>query len=880
MAGASQMTPMLRQYFEVKSRYRDCLLFFRMGDFYEMFFEDAEIASKVLGITLTSRGEYSGEKVPMAGVPFHSLKGYLARLINSGYKVAICEQLEDPRHAKGIVKRDVIRVITPGSAIDEDLLEESKNLFILAIAQDHNTYGLAHVDLSTGLFMVTETKELGEVKEEVMRINPAEVILPKGSILQEVLKEQRLEPLEPGEFEAFLAEEALREQFQVASLRGLGLEGLKGAISASGALLRYLRATQKTDLRHITQIKVYYPSNSMVLDPTCLKDLEILKNLRTGTEEDTLVSVMDKTNTPMGKRFLRQWLLRPLADIKAINERLDSVECLIRHNSLRKGLYKILSGITDLERLLARISMGRASPRDLLGLKEGLRRTKELKSAFEGYKVDGILNGAIRDLDHVPEVVDLIERAISETCPASPKEIGIIKEGFDPELDRLISITREGKDWIVAFAKEEQERTKIPNLRVGYNRVFGYYIEVTKSYLHLVPKDYIRKQTLSNAERFINQALKEKENEVLTAEERRLELESLLFERVLKEVSSHLLRIQKSSQAIGTIDVIVGLSELAIQREYTRPILVSEPVLEIVEGRHPVLETKTKLEPFVPNDISINPKDHQVIIITGPNMAGKSTILRQTALITIMAQVGSFVPASKAVIGIADRIFTRIGASDDLAKGQSTFMVEMSETANILRNATTKSLVILDEVGRGTSTYDGMSIAWAVVEALHSLGGEGVRTLFATHYHELTELGRHLEKVKNYTMDVKEWENKVIFLRRLRPGAADRSYGIEVAKIAGIPDNVLKRAKEILKGLEEQSLRPPKLANNMQRPIKKLIRMPIAYLSEQNLKTWLSSLDLDNMTPMEALMELKKMKESLEDKKLFKNSPLKQIPKR
>lgn len=876
MSEAPPLTPMLRQYFEVKERYKDCLLFFRMGDFYEMFFEDAEIGAKVLGIALTSRGEYKGKRVPMAGVPYHAAKGYLARLVSNGYKVAICEQLEDPRYAKGIVKRDVIRVVTPGSAIDEDLLADSQNLFILALSKLDLNHGLAYADLSTGLFMATELTDIRDLQEEVFRIQPAEVIVPKDSLpfFQHILDGIRLEPMEPIDFEIDRCTETLREHFRVASLKGLGLEGLKASIIASGALLRYLRATQKTRLDHIDQIRIYNPSSSMVLDSTCIKDLELIKNPRTNTEEDTLVWAIDRTNTPMGKRCIRQWLLRPLKDIDSINERLDGVESFLGDQLLRRRLAKVLTSTPDLERLAAKISMGRANPRDLLSLKEGLKRVREVKELLNASKIKGLAKKVSLALDPVAEAIDLIESSISDSCPNTPKEMGIIKEGYSPELDRLIRIMRSGKDWIAAFAREEQEKTGIPNLRVGFNKVFGYYIEITKSYLHMVPKDYIRKQTLSGAERFINQALKEKEEEVLSAEERRLELEAHIYSEITQAVASYVKRIQETSRALGILDVLLGLSTVAAEREYVRPILTEEPILQIMGGRHPVLEGKARTEPFVPNDISIDPKDQQVLIITGPNMAGKSTILRQTALIVILAQIGSFVPATSATIGVADRIFTRIGASDDIAKGQSTFMVEMSETANILRNATPESLVILDEVGRGTSTYDGMSIAWAVVEALHSLGGKGVRTLFATHYHELTELGRLLPRVKNYTMDVKEWNNSVVFLRKLRPGAADRSYGIEVARIAGIPEAVLNRAKEILADLEQQtsaSSRPnPEVPP---RPVKKLIKMPIGYLSEQRLRNWITSLDLDNMTPLDALMELKRIKEYFEKQgDLYKGS--------
>jgi len=854
---------MFRQYLQVKERYKDCIVFFRMGDFYEMFFEDAEIASRILGITLTSRGEYGGKKVPMAGVPYHSAKPYLGKLLAQGYKVAICEQLEDPKLAKGLVKRDVIRVVTPGSVVDEGILEDSKNLFIASIWGVEPEIGLAHVDLSTGLFMVSQISNKSHVKEELQRLSPAEVLLPDSLLKEweEALRPYRVEVLDPIQYHPDQAQDVLKEHFRVRSLKGLGIEHLFSAVCASAALLKYLSLTQKTHLDHITDLRFYNLSQFMILDPTCLRDLEIIRNPRTNTEEDTLVSVMDKAQTPMGKRLLRQWIIRPLLDPNAIESRLDAVEGLVQKRQLKKRLRELLTKMPDLERINARVAMARASPRDLIALKEGLKNVPRLKEALGEIPLKGLLTHILDRLDPIGEVLELVEKAISEDAPSLPKEMGIIKEGFNLELDRLIGIMRDGRNWIAGFVKTEQERTGIPNLRVGYNKVFGYYIEVTRSYLHLVPKDYVRKQTLANAERFINQELKEREEQVLTAEERRIELEAQLFGEVQKEVARHSKRIASLAGAIGELDVVLGLAELASENRYVRPTIVEEPIVDIREGRHPVLEKKLGLEPFVPNDLSLDGSKKQILIITGPNMAGKSTILRQTALITLMAQVGSFVPASTATIGIVDRIFTRIGASDDIAKGQSTFMVEMAETANILRNATPKSLVILDEVGRGTSTYDGMSIAWAVVEALHSLEGKGVRTLFATHYHELTELGTLLPRVKIYTMDVKEWGDSVVFLRTLRPGAADRSYGIEVARIAGVPESVLKRAKEILFGLEKQRADTKIRGKPITRDTGSKFQPPLFSVADQRLISWIKNLDLNKITPIEALLELKKLQE-------------------
>lgn len=862
----SQITPMLKQYLAIKHQYPDAIVFFRMGDFYEMFFDDAKIASKILGIALTSRGTFNGEKVPMCGVPHHASKSYVARLVAEGKKVAICEQVEDPATSKGIVKRDVVRIVTPGSVLDERELSEKESLYIAALAVVSSSYGLAHVDLSTGEFRVTELSDWEEIMDELGRISPAELlVLQKDGILRHNgLEEFRVEGLDRDYYDPSKAADLVMEQLETRSLASHGLEDMKAGIVAAGAVLTYLRNTQKTDLSHIKEISAYRPGDFMYLDQATTTNLELFKTIRRQSNKGTLLHILDRTLTPMGSRLLKRWIAYPLVNLKAIKQRLAAVGELKEDLFLRQDLRKELDNIYDLERLIGRVSLGRATPKDLIALKSSVERLPGIKKRLVGSA--SVLLGSIgEELDTLDDVRTWIESAIREDAPAVLKDGGVIKEGYSQELDRLIKLAQGGKEWIARFAKKEQESSGIPSLKVGYNKVFGYYIEVSKPNLKFVPSHYIRKQTLVGAERFITQELKEMEEQILQAEEKRILMEQELFEQVVSKIAAQNRRIKEAAQLIAQLDVLTALAEVAEHHGYVCPKMDNTRELEIRDGRHPVIEQVTKDDGFVPNDVILDDVHQQIMIITGPNMAGKSTILRQTALIVLMAQMGSFVPATKARIGLVDRIFSRVGASDDLTRGRSTFMVEMNETASILRNATPRSLVILDEIGRGTSTYDGLSIAWAVAEALHDLGGKGVRTLFATHYHELTELVSTKEKVKNFNVAVRKWKDEIIFLRKLVPGGTSRSYGIEVAKLAGLPDTVIRRAKEILQNLEGEEIDEagrPKLARGS--CANEVIQLNLFGMHNDHLIKWVKNLDIAKMTPLEALVELDKMKKFVE----------------
>jgi DNA mismatch repair protein MutS len=866
------MTPMLRQFMEAKEAYPDSILFFRMGDFYEMFFEDAEKASRILGITLTSRGSYNGKKVPMCGVPHHSSKSYIAKLIESGSKVAVCEQVEDPRVSKGVVKREVIRVVTPGSVVEEIDVDSRRNLYMAAISAGNDSYGLAYVDLSTGEFRVTEVKEWRELLDELGRIDPAELLIPETDNLsyRKELSSYRVEILGRDEYQAERAEDILKEQLGVRSLAGFGCDDLKQGITAAGAVAHYLKETQKVNPNHIKEIITYRLGDYMFLDESTILNLELFETMRRRSIKGSLFNILDKTVTPMGSRLLKRWIAYPLVDVNKIRHRLAAVANFRDDAILREEIREQLNGIYDLERLNGRISLGRANARDLVALKLSILKLPEIKRLLAD-STSELLADIAHNLDTLPDVAEIIDRALNDDPPVSLKEGGLIREGYNSELDELIKITRDGKAWIADLAQTEQKRTGISNLKIGYNRVFGYYIEISKANLNLVPSDYIRKQTLVNGERYITEPLKEYEEKVLGAEENRVELELEIFEGIRSEVALESQRIKETAVLIGKIDALAGLAEVADLNGYVCPEVKDIGDIDIVDGRHPVIEQTVKDEDFVPNDIHLDDREQQFLIITGPNMAGKSTILRQVALTVLIAQMGGFVPASRALIGVVDRIFTRIGASDDLTRGQSTFMVEMDETANILRHATTKSLVILDEIGRGTSTYDGLSIAWAVAEALHDRGGRGVRTLFATHYHELTELLASKYRAKNFNIAVKEWKDQIIFLRKLVPGGTSRSYGIQVARIAGIPEDVISRAKEILNNLEKgdiDDLGRPKLASSSishEQQYNAQLNLFGGY--DQRLIKWIRDLDISGMTPLEALVELDKIKKYTDELK-------------
>ncbi|MCP4668564.1 MAG: DNA mismatch repair protein MutS, partial [Deltaproteobacteria bacterium] len=834
--------------------------------------------SRILGITLTARGTFNNEKVPMCGVPHHASRTYIARLVQSGWKVAICEQTGDPKLSKGVVKREVVRLVTPGSILDEGDLDEKSNLYMAAISGGPGPHapkgeegvdarcGLAYTDLSTGEFRVTEVRSPAELFDELGRIGPAEVLIPEDDLLwrRKELEGYCLEKIGRESFNPRRAEELLKEQLEVRSLEGFGCHDMPEGIVAAGALVRYLWDTQKGNPEHIKEIASYHIGDYMFLDASTLSHLELLRTMRRQSVKGTLFQVLDRTVTPMGARLLKRWITYPLIDIDDIRKRLAALASLKDDPLLRGEVREELKEIYDLERLNGRISLGRANARDLLALKDSIQRLPAIKKALDG-STSTLLSDIARGLDSLEDLGLLIDEAIHEDPPLSVKEGRIIKQGYDEELDRLISLSRGGKSWIAEFAAKEQERTGIPRLKVGFNKIYGYYIEISKANLHLAPPDYIRKQTLVNGERYITEALKAKEELVLGAEEKRVGLEFEIFDGIRRKIGLENQRIKETAERVAEIDVIAGLADTAELNNYTSPEINDGAGIEIREGRHPVIEETVREEDFVPNDIRLDAADQQVLIITGPNMAGKSTILRQTALTVLMAQMGSFVPASKAVIGVVDRIFTRVGASDDLARGQSTFMVEMNETANILRHATPESLVILDEIGRGTSTYDGLSIAWSVAEALHDRDGKGVRTLFATHYHELTELVAAKQRVKNFNIAVREWNDKIIFLRKLVPGGTSRSYGIEVARIAGLPEGVLKRAKEILGNLEGDELDEagrPRLAHGPPEKDKgDVTQLSLFSSHDRRLKERIKKLDISTLTPLEALIELDKLKE-------------------
>jgi len=805
-----KISPMMRQYFKMKQQLKDTILFFRVGDFYETFGEDAKIVSRELGIVLTSRDK-ERDKTPMAGVPHHSVDTYIARLIRKGYRIAIAEQMEEPSPKKPVVDRAIIRIITPGTILEENLLEDRTNNYLAALVKARKGFGIALVDISTGEFLTTQLEGsdvLSDVITELSRFMVRELIMPESlyenkEFVNRLLEELNLviTPYADYHFDPEIASHVLMDHFNVASLEGFGCANKPLAISASGAVISYLMDTQRAPLANIKTLKTYHITNYMILDATTIKNLELLQNFRDFSTHGTLVEVLDETVTPMGGRLLKKWILQPLLDVQQINDRLDAVEEFVKNIFLRKDLRQTISGIYDLQRIISRLNLNRINPKDLIGLKESLKLLPKIKKVLEEAK-SKLLVVLHSSLDTFPEVVDLIERAIVPDPPATLQDGGIIRDGFNEQLDELRKIIREGKKWILDLERRERTRTGIKSLKIGYNKVFGYYIEVTKANLDKVPSDYIRKQTLTNAERFITPELKEFEEKVLSAEERVIQLEYELFDQIRKTICSYTEKIQKTADIIAVLDVLSTLAEIAVKYNYTKPIVDNSDVIEIKEGRHPVVERLID-EQFVPNDAYMDNNDNLILLVTGPNMAGKSTYVRQVALIVLLSQMGSFVPARYAHVGIIDRIFTRVGAVDDISRRQSTFMVEMLETANILNNATPRSLIILDEIGRGTSTFDGMSIAWAVIEYIHN--HIRAKTLFTTHYHELTVLEEILPNVKNYHIAVAERDGKIIFIRRLLRGPSDRSYGIQVAKLAGLPEEVIDRASEIISHIEKES---------------------------------------------------------------------------
>lgn len=805
-----RITPMMQQYLEIKALYQDAILFYRLGDFYEMFFDDAVTASKVLGITLTSRNSKDDEnRVPLCGVPYHAVSSYLAKMIKAGFKVAICEQVEDPKEAKGVVRREVVRVVTPGLVTDEQLLSDKDNRYLAAICRKGKDWGLSLLDLSTGEFLVSEREDLAALLDELGRLAPSEILLPEepgedstlANELLAVLPQSCLTRRPAAGFYPETARQSLLEHFRVANLAGFGCEELKAGIAAAGALLLYLQETQKTALDHIERLTPIEFDNVLLMDESSRRNLELTQTITGGTREGSLLDILDLCETPMGARLLKKNLLFPLQEVEAIRQRLDTVEQLYLAPRLREDLRQLLARVYDLERLNGRVVLGSANARDLTALKSSLAQLPQLKERLAG--ANGLLASLGTTLDELAGLSALLEAGIREDAPVTLREGNLIKPGYNEELDHLVSLLRDGKALILGLEARERARTGISNLKVGFNKIFGYYIEISRGQLAHVPDDFIRKQTLVNAERFITEELKEFEEKVTGAQDKRLELEYRLFAAIRATVAEESSRILHTAGRLAKIDFFCCLAEGAQRYRYTKPAITAGEAIIIREGRHPVIERALPPGRFVPNDIHLDQESQEVLIITGPNMAGKSTVLRQTALITLMAQMGGFVPAAAAEIGVVDRIFTRVGASDNLRRGQSTFMVEMNETANILNNATQRSLVILDEIGRGTSTFDGLSIAWAVAEELVNKNGRGVKTIFATHYHELTELAATNNRVKNYNIAVREWNDTIIFLHKLLPGGTNRSYGIQVAALAGVPARVVARAKELLHNIEQ-----------------------------------------------------------------------------
>lgn len=863
------LTPMMRQYQENKDRHPDAILLFRMGDFYEMFFEDAAKASRILDIALTTRDKNKEDQVPMCGFPHHAAAAYISKLLSSGQRVAVCDQIEDPKLAKGIVRREVTRVLTPGLTEEPGTLVPGENHFVVALAQKGTRTGIAAFDLSTGDFQVTETAQPSLASEELRRLEPKEVLVPNG-----VSERPELSAILDSSFyvhyvddwmsDARNCSDILKELYEIQHLEGFGLSDNSVLTLASGIIVGYLRQTRLDKPLHIKPLRVYHLGNYMVLDHSTLKNLEIFRNLKDGTAVGTLLRLLDRTGTAMGARLIRQWLAYPLLDPHEIRLRSKTVAGLAEKTILRNDLRDILEDVGDLERIAGKISLKTAGPRDLAQLRDSAEKIPSVIALLRNLETDLALK--ICDMDDLSYVAHAIASVLVDSPPASLRDGGVIRQGYNKELDELRQISRRGKEWIAAIEATEREKTGIPNLRVGYNKVFGYFIEVTKSHQAKIPANYVRKQTLVNAERYITEDLKEYELKVLNAQDRILELEEHIFGVLRSNLLEVISRIQDTASSIATLDVLLSMAEVATTRGYARPDIHDRDEIRIVEGRHPVVEEFEQREKYVPNDVELNLSSQQILIITGPNMAGKSTYMRQTALIVLMAQMGSFVPAKEASVGIVDRIFTRIGAADYLAFGQSTFMVEMNETAEILHNATMRSLVLLDEVGRGTSTFDGLSIAWAVTEYLHDKPGGGPRTLFATHYHELVDIALIKERVRNFNIAVREWKNRIVFLRKIVPGGSSRSYGIQVAMLAGIPDVVVTRAREILGNLEKNEIDPTGRPS-ISRPVNPKKRLSnetyqaelFPYPAADLLKN-LEQIETNTLTPLEALNLLSEWK--------------------
>lgn len=881
---SNNLTPMMKQYMQTKEEYKDCILFYRLGDFYEMFFDDALTASKELEITLTGKNCGLEERAPMCGIPYHAVDSYLNRLVSKGYKVAICEQVEDPKTAKGIVKREVIRVVTPGTNLDTQGLDETKNNYIMCIVYMADRYGLSVADVTTGEYLVTELDSQTKLMDELYKFMPSEIVCNEAFYMSGLdlddLKNRlhmAIYSLEAWYFDDALCRETLQEHFKVASLEGIGLSDYECGMIASGALLKYLEETQKNSLSHMSRLTRYATGNYMVLDSATRRNLELVETLREKQKRGSLLWVLDKTKTAMGARTLRKYVEQPLIDKESIVKRLDAVAELKDNAICREEIREYLNPVYDLERLVGKITYQSANPRDLIAFQSSLSMLPSVKCILKDMESD-LLKEIYEELDPLEELCDLVGRAIQEEPPLAMKEGGIIKDGYNEEVDRLRKAKSEGKNWLADLETKEREKTGIKNLRIRYNKVFGYYLEVTNSFKDLVPDYYTRKQTLANAERYIIPELKELEDTILGAEDKLCALEYELYCEVRNTIAAELTRIQRTAKAVAKLDVIASLALVAERNNYVRPKINEKGVIDIRDGRHPVVEKMIPNDMFIANDTYLDDKKQRISIITGPNMAGKSTYMRQAALIVLMAQLGSFVPASSANIGLVDRIFTRVGASDDLASGQSTFMVEMNEVANILRNATSKSLLILDEIGRGTSTFDGLSIAWAVVEYISNSKLLGAKTLFATHYHELTELEGKISNVNNYCIAVKEKGDDIVFLRKIVKGGADKSYGIQVAKLAGVPDPVINRAKEIVEELVTADITGKvkdiavQGSETKKKTQKKLDEVDLTQFSlfdtvkDDDVLNELKELDISHMTPMDAMNKLYQLQNKLRNR--------------
>ena len=873
----SVLSPMMQEYCKTKEEYKDCILFYRLGDFYEMFFDDALLVSKELELTLTGKDCGLEERAPMCGIPFHAADTYINRLIERGHKVAICEQVEDPKKAKGLVKRAVIRVVTPGTTLDATSLDESKNNYLMSIVSIADRFGCAIADITTGDCFLTEVPNSQKLVDEINKFSPAEIICNDSFFMSGVdtddLKERLgicIFSLDAWYFDDDTCRKELREHFHVTNLEGLGISDYDSGIIAAGALFLYLKETQKTALSQMTTIRPYTAERYMLIDSSSRRNLELVETLREKQKRGSLLWVLDKTKTAMGARTLRSFVEQPLIDAEEINRRLEALEELNEKPMLRDEIREYLNPVYDLERLVSRISFKSANPRDMVAFASSLEMIPYIKQVLKDFQAP-ILKEIYEDMDSLEDITDLIKHAIVDEPPLAQKDGGIIREGFNEDVDKFRSARTDGKKWLTELETKERERTGIKSLKIKYNRVFGYALEVTNTFKELVPENYIRKQTLANAERYITEELKNLENMILGAEDKLYALEYELFSNVRDKVGQEVIRIQRTAKAIAGLDVFASLALVAERNHYIRPKVNEGGIIDIKGGRHPVVEQMIDNDMFIANDTYLDNTKKRISIITGPNMAGKSTYMRQTALIVLMAQIGSFVPADKAVVGIVDRIFTRVGASDDLASGQSTFMVEMTEVANILRNATAKSLLILDEIGRGTSTFDGLAIAWAVIEHISNTKLCGAKTLFATHYHELTELEGKLSGVTNYCIAVKEKGDDIVFLRKIVKGGADKSYGIQVAKLAGVPDSVINRAKELVEELSDADITAA--VKDLASPKKKpKVEMDMAQMSlfdtvqDNDIIEELKGIDIGNLTPMEALNTLYNLQNKIKNR--------------